>query len=148
MASNRIALITNGRLSEEIAAGAITPGHLLQMSAGADTVIVHGTEGGYAERMFALEDALQGNTIATAYTSGDRVTLFHAVPGDVVYAFIKAGENIAIGDKLISAGDGTLIENGSEASATTVNQVVANAIEANDLSQSGDVTTRSAVRIV
>lgn len=146
--ANRIALITNGRLSEEIAAGAITPGHMIAMSAGADTVVVHPTEGGYAERMFALEDALQGRNRDTAYASGERVTLIHAVPGDVLDLYIKAGENIAIGDKLISAGDGTLIENGSEASGTTVKQIVGVAVAANDLSASGAANTRSAVRIV
>ena len=146
--ANRIALITNGRLSEEIAAGAITPGHMIQMSAGADTVVVHATEAGYAERMFALEDALQGRNRDTAYASGERVTMIHAVPGDVLDLYIKAGENIAIGDKLISAGDGTLIENGSESSGTTVKQIIGVATEAADLSQSGDVATRIAVRIV
>ena len=146
--ANRIALITNGRLSEERAAGGITPGHLLQMSAGADTVIVHGTEGGYAERMIALEDALQGRNRDTAYTSGEVVTLLHAVPGDVNDMYIKAGEDIAIGDKLISAGDGTLIENGGEASGTTVQQIIGVATAALDLTASGAVATRVAVRMV
>ncbi len=146
--ANRIALITNGRLSEEKAAGAITPGHVVQMSAGADTIIVQGIEGGYAERMIALEDALQGRNRDTAYASGEIVTLIHAVPGDVVDVFIKAGESIAIGDKLICAGDGTLIENGSEASGTTVKQIFAVATAACDLSASGAVATRCAVRIV
>jgi len=143
----RIALIQNGRLGEEIAAGVITPGHLLVLGSG-DTVTVHVTEGGRAEKMWALEDALQGNTVTDNYASGDPVTLLHAVPGDVVNALIKAGETITIGEQLISAGDGTLKALDNVSSGTTVAEVVAIAVEANDLSASGAVATRSAVRVL
>lgn len=144
---NRIALIQTGRLGEETAAGAITPGHLLVLGSG-DTVTVHATEGGRTERMIALEDALQGNTISDAYASGDIVTLLHALPGDEVYAMIKAGETITIGEQLISAGDGTLKALDNVSSGTTVYQVVAVAVAAIDLSASGAVATRTAVRFL
>ena len=61
---------------------------------------------------------------------------------------VAAGENVSIGDKLISAGDGTLIANGSETSGTTVRQIVAIATEAEDLSGSGAVDTLIEVRVL
>ena len=144
---NRIALIQTGRLGEERAAGAITPGHLLILGSG-DTVTVHTPEGGRAERMIALEDALQGNTITDAYASGDVVTLLHALPGDEAYVMIAAGETITIGEQLISAGDGTLKALDNVSSGITVYQVIAVAIAAVDLSASGAVATRTAVRFL
>lgn len=145
--SNRIVLIGDGRHKELVAAAAITPGHLIEVTS-AGKFQVHSTEGGYAERCFATEDALQGNTISDAYSTGDQVMGYLALPGDEIYAWLKAGEDIDIGDELISDGDGTLIENGSEASGTTVKQVVAIATEALDLSGSGAVTTRLKVRVL
>lgn len=145
--ANKIVLIGMGRHEEAVAAGAITPGHLIKLDS-AGKVVVHASEGQYAERLFAKEDALQGNTKDTAYASGDVVSYHVAVPGDEIFAYIKAGENVAIGDQLISAGDGTLIKIGSVSSGVTVTDVIAVAKEANDLSGSGAANTRSAVRVV
>lgn len=145
--NNTIILIGSGRHVEHVAAAALTPGNLVELTS-ADKVQKHSTEGGIAEKLFAVEDALQGRTIDDDYAADDPVMLFAARPGDELYVQIKAGENIAIGDKLISAGDGTLIEEGSEGSGVTVREVVAVAREAVDLSGSGAVATRIAVRIV
>jgi len=144
---NRIQLIGQFRREEYAAAGTIKPGHLVEMTS-SGTVQVHSTEGGYAERMVAIEDALQGNDLADSYSAADLVSVNIVEPGAVCYMYIKAGEDIAIGDELISDGDGTLIENGSETSGVTVKQLVAIAVEANDLTASGAVDTRSAVRFV
>jgi hypothetical protein len=54
---------------------------------------------------------------------------------------------VSIGDELISAGDGTLIADGSEASATTVKQVIARAVEAKDNS-AGSAAALMRCRIV
>ena len=144
---NRIQLKGYGRQEEAVAAGTITPGDLLEVD-NAGKVVVHNSEGAVCERAFALEDALQGRTISTNYTSGEVVTMLLAAPGDEVYAFIKAGSNVAIGTILISAGDGTLIPEANAASATVVAQRVAVAMAALDLSASGAVDTRVAVRVL
>ena len=110
MTANRIALITGGRIEEGVAGGAINPGHLIAIGS-AGTYAVHGTAGGIAERAFAVEDALQSRTRTNAYASGERVTFLLAKKGDAVLARVKAAAvAIVVGDKLISAGDGTLIK--------------------------------------
>ncbi|MHA1170340.1 MAG: hypothetical protein ACTSRU_21135, partial [Candidatus Hodarchaeales archaeon] len=68
--------------------------------------------------------------------------------GNDCQAFLKAGENVDIGEKLISAGDGTLIAASSVSSGTTVADNVATAQEAKDLSGSGAVDTLIKVRIL
>ena len=147
MATNQIEIKGQFLAEEALAAGAIKPGHLLQLDSNLK-VVVHATEGGYAERAFAKEDALQGKTTADAYASGDQVFYSLAVPGSVVNAMIKAGQNIAKGDKLISAGDGTLKEDTAITSGTTLKQIIAYAVETKDLSASGAVNTLAAVRVV
>lgn len=87
----------------------ISPGSLVE-NASATTVQNHGTAGGDASPMFAYEDELQGNDINDDYSSGDVVLIYHAIPGDRLNVLFTASENIAIGDFLESAGDGTLQE--------------------------------------
>jgi hypothetical protein len=113
----------------------------------AGTVQVHSTEGGRAERRFAEIDALQGRIKTTAYAAAELVAMNIELPGNKCQAFLKAGENVSIGDELISAGDGTLIANGSESSGVTVADVIAIADEALDLSGSGAVDTLMAVLV-
>ena len=133
------------RQEEAIAAGTISPGDLIQLDSNGN-VVVHNTDGGYAEKAFAQEDQLQGNTVNDDYVVDSIVTYLLPVQGSEVNALIKAGETIAIGDKLISGADGTLIEDAS--AAGTVQEIVAVAVEANNLSASAAVNTLSAVRIV
>ena len=141
---NQIHLKGDRRIEERVAASTITPGMLIEFTS-ADKFQAHSTEGGRALRLFAAEDALQGNTVTDDYSADDRVQGNVEHVGNVVNALVKAGEDIAIGDELISAGDGTLIENGSETSGTTVAQVVGIALEAQDLSGSGAVNTRTKI---
>lgn len=142
--SRKIVLRGSPRQDEAVASGVIKPGHLIKLDSN-DKVLVHATANGEAERAFAVEDALQGRTIDTAYAIGERVSYVLPVPGDEVAAYIKAGANgnIVIGDKLVSAGNGCL-----EKYNGTVLQVIAIAREAVDLNDSGDVDTRIRVRIV
>ena len=137
---NRIHLIGDFRREEAVAVAAISPGHLIEEDS-AGEFQVHSTEGGYAMRLVAVEDALQGDTIDDAYAADDLVSGNVELPGNEVQMYLAAGENVAIGDNLISAGDGTLIANGSEASGVTVRQLIAVAREAKDLSGSGAVDT-------
>lgn len=145
--SNTIKLKGCGRYEEAFANAALTPGHLIEvMSTG--KVRKHATEGGYAERAFALEDALQGKTIDDAYAADDKVGYTLACPGDEVFAYIAAGENVAVGDRLISNGDGTLQKETGAGSGVTVKQVIATARQAINLTGGGAVATRIAVRVL
>lgn len=141
MNPKRIHLLGSGRCEEAVAAGTIKPGHLVSLDSGGN-LVVHPTAGGAAERAFAVEDALQGKGIGDNYSSGDRVTYVLAAPGDVVYAWLKAGQNVNPATRLTSAGDGTL-----QAAAGT-NVVVAVPLESLDLSASGAVATRIRVRVI
>lgn len=140
--------VRNGSADEMEAAGAIMPGHLVKQSAGADTCVVHAQAGGPAQRLFAVEDALQGNTVDMAYASGDRVQLVRASRGDRINALIKAGENIAKGDFLASGGDGTLIEASGVPTGTAVPDIIGVAVEALNLTASGATAGRCLVDIL
>jgi len=144
---NRIHLIGDFRRDEALAADTVTPGDLVELDSDG-YYQPHSTEGGYAERIFAEADVLQGNTISTDYDAADLVSANVEVTGNETQAFLKAGENVSIGDFLVSAGDGTLIANGSESSGTTVRQIIAVAREAKDLSGSGAVATLIRVRLL
>jgi hypothetical protein len=139
-----------GRQLEAAAGGTITPGHLLEIDSAGD-FIVHNTAGAQAERLFALEDALQGNGIGDDYTStapADKVQAYLAQPGDEIQAWLAATENVAIGALLISAGDGTLMEALGTHSDAYQEYPVAVATEALDLTATGAVATRINVRVL
>lgn len=130
-----------GQKEEAQAGGAITPGDLIALNSDGD-FIRHGTAGGDTEVIFAEEDALQGNTIYDDYAADDRVFGHVAQRGDIVYARLHVGEVAVIGSQLSSNGDGTLqVKTGTEKS-------LAVALEAVDLNDTGDETTRIRVRIL
>ena len=91
---------------EKVAAGIITPGHLVERTS-ADKVQVHATASGSANALFAIEDNYQGKGITDNYAANDVVILWRPVPGEQVNAI--AGGTIAIGDFVESNGDGTLV---------------------------------------
>ena len=115
--ANRIWLRGNFVYDEYPTITTIYPGMLcdLTATAGVNQVIVHGTLGGKALRLFAIENSLSGpslfensggQTVSTAYVTGDLVFLINIVPGGSVNAFLKGGYNYSIGQKLVSHGDG------------------------------------------
>jgi hypothetical protein len=118
---------------ERIASGVIKPGHLLKLES-TDKVAVHAAAGGYCQKMFAIEDELQGKTVSDAYADGDRVQYEIAQRGDEVQALLKANENVAIGDPLESAGDGTLQKYVANTADINVNVIVAFALAASNVS--------------
>ncbi len=96
------------KINEEYeAAEAITPGHLIELNSDGK-VQKHSNEDKNVLAMFALEDELQGRAIGTAYETNDPVQCWIPTRGDQVYALLKANENVAIGNFLVSNGDGTL----------------------------------------
>jgi hypothetical protein len=135
---NTVEVLTGdyGPKKEALAAAGITPGMLLERDSN-NKFKAHATAGGHAQSLFAVEDDLQSNEITTAYSTGNRVFARVFRPGDEVYALIANGENIAIGDKLVSNGDGYLKKRTEDSSGTIVEEyVVTYALEAVDLSDS------------
>ena len=137
MAYRTISITTDTPMKEGVASGGITPGHLIERTSTADQVQVHALEGGWAQRLFAIEDEKQGKEIGDAYATGTLVFFRNFLPGDEVYVRIKNGEAIAIGDKLVSAGDGTLREAIPDSSEVMMEEdVLVIALEACDMSGS------------
>jgi len=104
--------------------------------------VVHDGAGGWAERLYALEDALQGRTIDDAYASGETVSLVKALPGDHIYARLAAGESADPSEFLTSNADGTL----KVASSSDIR--IAVPLETLDLSDTGDTVGRIKVRVI
>lgn len=118
---------------EKTCSVAVKPGHLLERVSD-DTVKPHATTGGLAELLFAVENDLEGETIDDTYAISD-IVQFNAVrPGDVVLVWIADGEDIAIGDKLASNGDGDFKEHGDSGDESAGFLLVA--LEAKDMSGS------------
>jgi len=108
MAKNTIKIKNYNNVREElVAAAAITPGMLLEVTS-AGKVQAHSSAGGNALPKFALEDELQGKAIDEAYAADDQVQVWTPSRGDKVYAMLADGENVAIGDFLESDGNGKL----------------------------------------
>ena len=161
MAKKTIKIKDYLHINEEYnAAGAITPGHLLEL-ASATTVKVHASAGESVLPMIALEDELQGKTISDAYASAAPVQVWIPQRGDIANMLLKNGENVSVGDFLESAGDGTLqkytaqTESLGADSSGNINtfypaNIVGVAIEAVDISDSSgaDPTGRLPVRII
>lgn len=137
----RIHLKGTGRHDERMANGTIKPGHLIKLDS-SNKVVVHATAGGDGERNYALENALEGETIADAYASGDNVEYVIATRGDEIYGYLKGGENVAIGDQLSSGG------NGSHRKVTGTDKALAVALEAVNASDSNDVDERIKIRVL
>ncbi len=130
---------------ERLAAAAITPGHLVELTS-ADKFQKHATQSGNNDKTFALENSTLGKTITDAYASGDTVIARTFRPGDRVYAILADSQTIVIGDLLESAGDGTLQKWVQDSTGVYVpNQIVAKALEA--VTTSGS-TSRIKIQIV
>jgi len=123
----------------------LLPGSLLELTS-AGNVQKHATEGGYADMRIALEDALQGKTVDDAYADGARVLYYIPRRGSRFQGILKSGEDVDIGDELISDGAGRFIKNGNEDSSTTVRQILATAEEASDQSGSDGADTLIVMR--
>lgn len=139
---NRIELKGSARYEEGFAVAALTPGHVIEViSTGkVQKQSVRGVDNAF---LIAIEMPLnQGKTIDDAYAANDVVAYLNAQPGDEVYAFISAGENVVKGDRLVFTGDGTLEKISSTYKAKAV------AMENLNLSASAAVDTRLPVRVL
>ena len=88
---------------------AVTPGMLLQPTSGAATIEVHDTQGGNVLPMFAFENELEGEGIDDDFADGDKIQVWIPGRGDIVNALLRDEETIAIGDWLMSDGEGRLM---------------------------------------
>lgn len=139
---------------EGVANAAITPGHLIEeMSTG--KLRKHATAGGNAAKLFAIENALEGQEVGDDYSAADQVQYVAARPGDEIQAWLADGENVSIGDPLESNGDGTLrkhtprVESSALAGQTEyLNVIVGFAREALNLAATTSLTdTRIRIRV-
>lgn len=89
------------------AATTMKPGTVMERTSG-DTFQPHSTSGGTGVTYIAREDALQGKTLDDAYAAGNPVFAAIPVQGAVAQVLLTHSVSYAIGDLLISAGDGTL----------------------------------------
>lgn len=92
---------------DDKAAEVITPGHLIVHNGSGDW-IKHATAGGNTARTFAMEREEMGAGIDVNYAIGDTVKAGTFAPGDRVLAFAASGQNLTKGNKMESAGNGTL----------------------------------------
>jgi hypothetical protein len=111
MSDSRVIVLQGHPILNEhgVAAGAITPGMLVQ---GVSSISAHSTSGGAAARTFALEREYMGETIDDAYAVGDVVKVASFSPGDVVNGLVVSGA-ISAGSFVESNGDGYLKVYGS-----------------------------------
>lgn len=114
---------TQWRHEELVAAGTITPGMLCEVTT-SGTVQAHSTQGGRAERLVALEDALQGNGVDTNYSASDVTQLAVMETGSVFNLLMASGETGSPGQEVVSNGDGTIILASNLASASLNLQVI------------------------
>lgn len=142
--ANTILLKGQPIAKEGKANAAITPGHLIELRSDGE-LQVHGSAAGTAAKAFARENEVFGKDIDTAYAAEDNVLYYVLRSGDEVNALVAAGAAaIVVGDKLESAGDGTLrkVSTSAATADTSRDSVVAVALENVDNSGGG-----TAVRI-
>lgn len=125
---------------EALAAAAVTPGDLLEITS-SEKVQPHSSAGGAVQgKMVALEtihaDGQGSDQININYASGDTVYYAMAQPGDVFYMWLAGSENVSKGDYLESASGGDLaaVTPGTD---DTAGSLVAVAEEDKDLSSTG-----------
>ena len=127
--------------------GIVQPGMLVERTI-TGTIIAHAEEGGRAEAAFALEDALQGKAVGDNYASGVLAAYILPNKGSCVNALLQDGQDVAIDEELVSAGDGTLKARGSSGSGVTEWQTIARACQAFDNASSSSGNALMEVRIV
>ena len=103
-----------GFAQEEYKAGeaGIYPGMQVKLDSNGE-IVKHSTSGGAIgdEKMFAMEDALQGKTVDDVYADNSLVTVIIPYKGSEVNMLLADGESIVPGDKIMAGGSGTVKKN-------------------------------------
>ncbi len=123
----------------------IYPGMLIEIDAN-NEVAPHSIVGGKGLALFAAEDALQGKDADTIYTDDSIVTCYQFAQGSEVYALIADGQDIEIGDPLMSNGAGLLIIV-ADTSGADADHIIAYAMETIDLTGSNTEDSRWRCRV-
>jgi len=116
-----IVLKSKGHHDEGITDATVYPGEAVRMAADGhydpETLAADAAAG--RGLIIAKEDALQGKTVADAYAATDVLFVYVPIPGDVIHALVKTGENIDVGDYLDveGAGSGKFVEVSASATA-------------------------------
>lgn len=106
MADERVVILRGEPIIDEKleASASITPGMLVEIASGA--LRPHASSASFAARIFALERDELGDDIDEAYDVGDTVKACYPAPGDRINAIIPSGQNISMGARVESNGDG------------------------------------------
>lgn len=98
------------QINDLAASESITPGHLVERfnSAGIIRFRKHATAGGDTARLVATDHAMANKGVDDAYAAGDLVEVSAGRGGSTFWMLIASGQNIVAGQRLESAGDGTL----------------------------------------
>lgn len=100
------------QINDLAASEAITPGHLIERfnNAGVIRWRKHATAGQTlgVNAAVATEQAMLNKGVDDAYAAGDLVEASILHKGAFAWMFIASGQNIVAGNRLESAGDGTL----------------------------------------
>ncbi len=130
----RNTILLKGHLSvyydEAPCATIVSPGMLLDQNA-SNAIVPHGTANVAAAPMVAIEDALQGKAIEDAYAVNDPVRFQYLQQGNWFQGVLTAGQNVIVGDKVSSGGNGKFIK------TTGANIPIARVMEAKDLTTGG-----------
>lgn len=94
---------------EKDAAEAVTPGHLVEIDTSGDYQ-KHASSTGIAQPAFAVEDAQNNVGYDTDYTLAARMQIRIGAPGSTFWAWLVSGQDVNVGEKLASAGDGMLTD--------------------------------------
>ena len=132
-------------IEHKAGAASIKPGMLLTVNS-SDAFVVHSDEGGRGDLIIGMEDALQGNGVATAYTNGEVVPAMIPHTGCSFYGLLEDGQNAVIGSELISAGNGKFKLVGDLESGETADKIMCMAEEAQDLTGSNTSDTLTLMR--
>ena len=152
MAKRTIKSTGDGTSYEKVANAVITPGNLIEVMS-TDKVRKHASAGQNAERMFALEDDLQGNDITDDYAASDQVLLAVFKSGDRVNAILADGQNVVIGDELESNGSGELQKHTADSAGAVeypdaIVGVADEAIDSSDSATTAVASRRIRIRII
>jgi hypothetical protein len=98
------------QVNDLAASEAITPGHLIDSfnSAGVHRWRKHATAGAACAQAVATDQSMLNKGVDDAYALNDLVEASILSPGATAWMFIASGQTIVHGNKLESAGDGTL----------------------------------------
>lgn len=120
---------------EREANATIKPGDMLELTTG-DKVQRHSTAQGRHPRWFAIENEIAGDDLTHDYASGEQVLIHSARPGDNLLLNLADGENVSIGDYLVSDGAGRVQKADTNSAGELEGSLVGFALEAIDLSGS------------